>query len=342
MKQLAPIQSVDWLQINVQHPTELLWSFHLNYKVKNLDQGTRHFKLVQEISEGGRRVATVVSKPHSPLLDPRMMLIKFDNWILYSYDLAGYVNKFLTLNQLTFQNISRIDICADFQQFFNKMVPQNFINKFVRSTCIKFGKTPKFRAVGSQQGTVHVWESVKFGSNLSEISYYMYNKTKEMAEVKHKPWIAERWKNAGFDSTKNTWRLEFSIKSGAKSIINTETGETALLASLDILKKDVLNLYYNTLINHYFRFVWNDGQQKKSRMRELKLFSGEFAEYTIIDNKGLHDSTRSTKIFIRKLEEVNCELRGMSFDLALAADQLKKHMIHSRGIQAWAMHNNLS
>lgn len=340
--QLLPILSIDWLQINVKRAPDNLGSFHTFFKAKNLPLGTRHFKLVQELYTDGKRVATVVSQPHSPLLDPKMMLIKFDNWILYGKDLPTYVKQFLTLNQLTFQNISRVDVCADFQQFANRMEPQNFIHKFVRSTAIKFGKCSKFRAVGSQVGTVHVFESLKFGSNLSEISYYLYNKTKEMAEVKHKPWIAERWKKAGFNMEKDTWRLEFSIKSGAKEMLNTDTGETKLLASLNILEYPTMNLTYNILRNHYFRFVWNDGQVRKARMRELKLFAGDYSKYTIIDCEGKHDSTRATKIFIRKLEEVNQELRGKSFDLAIAAHDLKQQMIHSRGLEGWAMRNDLA
>jgi len=340
--QHVKVLSIDWLQINVKRSIYNKGSFHASFKVKNLPLGTRHFALVQELYQNERRVATVVSKPHSPLLDPLMILVKFDNWVLYGHDLPTYVKQFMTLNELTFQNISRVDICADFQEFTNKMKPQNFIHKFVRSTCIKFGKCSKFRAVGSQVGSVHVFESLKFGSNLSEISYYLYNKSKEMKEVKWKPWIAERWKKGGFDPDKDTWRLEFSIKSGAKEMLNQDTGETRLLASLEILEWKILNISYNILRHHYFRFVWNDGQKKKSRMRELNLFTGDWTKYTIIDCDGKHDATRATKIFIKKLEEVNQELRGQDFQLAIAAHDLKQQMITSRGLEGWAMRNNLA
>lgn len=340
--QLPPTLSVDWLQINVKRSIDNLDQFHPFFKAKNLPLGTRHFKLVQELYQNNKRVATIVSKPHSPLLDQKMMLIKFDNWVLYGKNLPTYVDQFLKLNQLKFQNISRIDICADFQEFYNKMEPQNFIHKFVRSTAIKFGKCSKFRAVGSQVGSVHIFESLKFGSNLSEISYYLYNKKKEMTEVKWKPWIAEKWEKAGFNMNKDTWRLEFSIKSGAKQMLNKDTGETKLLASLEILEPKLLQLSYNILRTHYFRFVWNDGQIKKSRMRELNLFKGNYSNYSIIDCDGKHDANRATKIFIKKLEEVNQELRGNNFDMAIAANDLKQLMITSRGLQSWAMRNDLA
>lgn len=340
--QIPPILSIDWLQLNVQQEIQSTGKFHGFFTVKNLPLGTRHFKLVQELYRNNKRVATVVSKPHSPLLDERMMLVKFDNWALYGTDLSAYVQEFLALNGMKFQNVSRIDICADFQEFYNMMNPGLFIKKYVRTTFLKMGKVGKFKTVGTQNATIHEWESLRFGSNLSEISYYLYNKRKEMNEVKWKPWIAERWLKAGFDPEKDTWRLEFSIKSGAKSMVNTETGESKLLATLDILKPEFLNTSYNILRHHYFRFVWNDGQKKKSRMRELKLFAGDFSKYTIVDCDGQHDSTRATKIFIKKLEEVNQELRGNNFDLAIAAADLKQQMIVSRGLQTWAMRNNLA
>lgn len=342
IKQVPPVLSIDWFQIHCIPKTAAWKTYHPFFTVKKMDFGTRHFSLIEELWQDEKRVATVCSKPYSPVLGKSMMLIKFDNWLLYGKDLATWIPWFLQLNELEFKNISRIDICADFNTFPNGMNPSNFIKKFTSATCLKMGKVNLFTARGSQEGTKHHYTGLRFGSLLSEISYYLYDKTKEMKEQTHKPWIQNLWVKSGLNINIPVYRLEFSIKSSGKVIVNTETGENRVLTSMEILKRNMLELTYNLMLNRFWKFVWNDGQVKRGRMRQLKMFPEKFAQYIIMDTEGLHDSTRSHKIFIKKLEETMTELRGKSFDLAIAASDLKVEMINSRGLQQWAQYKGFA
>lgn len=243
---------------------------------------------------------------------------------------------------MEFQNFARLDLSLDFQQFENGMNPALFIKRYLTGSILKVGKAAKFKVVGSQNDEGHVYESIRFGSLLSEISYYMYNKTKEMEQVKWKAWINDKWEKNGFDASKDVWRLEFSLKSSHKVLIDTESGETKALHSLDTLKRDNTQLAFEVLRDKYWQFVWNDGQVKKSRMRKLKLFSPCKFPFMLSETEGYQDATRSTKIFIKKLEETATELRGHDMEGVFSATHLKHKLIHQYGLQQWAHQKGFS
>jgi hypothetical protein len=341
-KIVPPVLSIDWFQIHcisLNKKDDLIW--HLFFKVKKMEYGTRHFSLVEELYSDRKRIATVTRKPCSPMLDKSMILIKFDNWILYSKNLSTWVPWFLAINALEFKNISRVDICTDFNYFPNGQEPAVFMKKFLHDTILKTGKLKKGSGHYEQNGNCKRWTGMRFGSLYSEISYYLYDKTLEMKEKTFKPWIHKLWVKSGLDINLPIYRLEFTVKSSGKIICNTDSGEVKMLNSMDILKRHMSEVTYNVLLNRFWQFVWNDGQVKKGRMRRLRLFPEKFAQYSLIESEGLHDSTRSTKIFIKMLEQTNTELRGRSFDLAIAAHDLKVEMIVSRGLQQWATYKNL-
>lgn len=237
---------------------------------------------------------------------------------------------------MEFQNFARLDLCLDFQEFDNKMAPELFIKRYLCGSVLKMGKASKFKVVGTQSDSQHIFESLRFGSLFSEISYYLYNKTKEMEQVHWKPWINNTWEKNKFDKHKDVWRLEFSVKSGNKILLDKSTGESKIIHSLESLLKDNMEIIYTTLREKYWQFKWNDGQVKKNRMRSLKLFKNSDYNFQISELEGTKDATRSTKIFIKKLEETATELRGSDIEGTFAATMLRDKMITDFGLQGWA------
>lgn len=207
---------------------------------------------------------------------------------------------------------------------------------------LKMGKTAKFKTVGTQTQNKHEFESLRFGSLLSELSYYMYNKTKEMEQVKWKPWINETWDRNGFDKNKPVWRLEFSLKSGNKAVIDTLSGDIKMIHSMETLRRENQLILFNVLRDKYWQFVWNDGQCKKGRMRRLKLFSSGSANFQLAEMAGNKDASRSTKIFIKKMEETATELRGHDIEGVFAANYLKSKLITGHGLELWAMKKGIA
>lgn len=338
----APVLNVDYLDCHVIFSTPKEPLYPSNFKVKTLPHGTRHFSIIEEIWWDNNRIATIRRVPYSVLLPAELVLVKFDNWILYRYNVFEYAQRFFQLCGMEFKNFARLDLSLDFQEFENGMNPSLFIKRYLSGSVLKMGKASKFKVVGTQHPNKHDYESIRFGSMLSEISYYMYNKRKEMEEVKWKAWIEQTWQKNGFDPEKDVWRLEFSLKSGNKMVMDAETQEVQLIHSLDTLKRDNQKLIFEVLREKYWQFVWNDGQQKKNRMRKLKLFKPSEFNHQLCELEGSKDATRSTKIFITKLEETATELRGGDMESVFAAQLLKQKMITEYGLQTWAHQKGLS
>jgi len=338
---IPPILNYDWIQVNASIDCTLTFKYHSFYVIKLQPFSTRHFKIVEEIYRNNKRIATVTRQPLSDIIPPNTVLIKFDNWVLYSFNMFDYTKEFLSLNNLIFHNISRLDVCADFTRFANDMEPSNFIKNYLYEKYLRLGRTTAGTSYFRQQKTKINFNSLKFGSNLSDVSTYLYNKTLEMTTQKWKPWIAKKWQEAGIDKNIDVWRLEISLKSSAKALTDFETGETQHLNDINILKPEFLPTLFETFREKYFSFVVQDGQQKKSRMKKLHLFSKRFSNFTIIENQSLISANRSDKIFIKKLEQVNQELRGQNFNFNIDIDSLKSQYISICGLENWAEFKNL-
>lgn len=150
---------------------------------------------------------------------------------------------------------------------------------------------------------------IAFGSRSSSVCSYMYNKTKELREVKDKPYIRQLWKLNGIDDSRDVWRVEISIKSDAKTLLHTETGELFTL-NTDMLKlqTDIESLFY-IYAAKYFDFRVNDLTKNKSRMRSVPIFERMPTVTTRPIRLTLRqDVTKSDKIFLRKLVNIENEI----------------------------------
>lgn len=150
---------------------------------------------------------------------------------------------------------------------------------------------------------------IAFGSRSSSVCSYMYNKTKELREVKEKPYIRQLWNLNGIDDARDVWRVEISIKSDAKTLLKTETGELFTL-NTDMLKlqTDIESLFY-IYAAKYFDFKINDLTQNKTRMQSVPIFERMPTITTRPVRLTLRqDSTRSDKIFLRKLVNIESEI----------------------------------
>lgn len=342
MTKPAPVLHLDWLQMSIKWYNKSEAKYHEMFHVKRLDFSTRHFKKIEEIYILKRRIATVTSEPCSEILDKSLMIVKFDNWLLYDNRFRKTIEEFLQLNKLEFISFSRVDFCADFNEFDNGMKPCNFIKKYIYRKVLRRGKSPNIAYHFSQGKKEHISKGLKFGSNLSDVTAYIYNKTLEMSTVKWKPYIWLSWIKGGLDVKQDVWRVEFSMKAGAQLIVSKETGKVDLFLSLDLIEDVYMRACFFQLYERFFTFVWNDGQVRKDRMRVVKLF--DFLSYRsiLVNAMSTRDATRSTKIFIKKLHEYNNEMRGSDFHGSIYRDELKRELIEASHLQTWAMKKGLN
>jgi hypothetical protein len=333
----APLLHLDWLQMQVKWYNKSEAVFAPYFTVKKLSFGTRHFKCIQEIYIKKKRIATMTSEPCSEILDKELIIVKFDNWLLYDVTFRKRVTDFLIDNKLIFISFSRVDFCADFNLFDNGLLPEKFIKKYIYRKCLRLGRTPHVSHNFKQGKKEHIEKGLKFGSNLSEVTAYIYNKTLEMETIKWKPYLFMSWKKGGLDVEKNVWRVEFSMKSGGVLKCNTETGEIDLFLSLNLMQEAYIQKCFYKLYEKYFTFVWNDGQVRKDRMRKIKLFKYIYSPEILVAAEATSDADRSKKIFIKKLHEINNEMRGRDFFMNVYMQKFEEDIIHDSHLQTWAM-----
>lgn len=229
---------IDWLTLRILYKDNILTPSP-KYGINLMPYSTRTFKRVIEITDIELKevVATITDSPISPAINENLILIKFHNKLLYRPDLKEYIENFCKENNFKILGISRIDIATDFTSFANNLDPETFIKRFLKGHYIKKGRgnfkfagkakeynQTEIQAIGKYGKTIN-HEYLRFGSADNGLKYYLYNKSKELQQVKEKPYIRERWKDFGHDEKKDVWRLEFSISSSKINFIETTDGK---------------------------------------------------------------------------------------------------------------------
>lgn len=117
-----------------------------------------------------------------------------------------------------------------------------------------------------------VFDSIRWGSRSSGVSVYLYNKSKELREVKDKPWIRAAWKKEELSSKLDVWRVEISITSQGLGLKSLADGMFHTLFVDDIAKPEYLQEIFLTFASHYFKFFRTDPKAKRKRdLKEVQL-----------------------------------------------------------------------
>ena len=172
-----------------------------------------------------------------------------------------------------------------------------------------------------------------------------------MVEKKRKPWIEQRWMEAGlvnlwrcdewerlnekeqqryidmgYTDTRliecPVWRFELSIKAHGKDLLNKSTGE-CLQLSLSWLndQESVANLFYY-YAGKYFDFRINEGVERLRDYTPMKLFENqdvtEFTPKRIVYGK---DTGRTEKIVMNTIRKYRTTFCDLSKEIADALDR---------------------
>ncbi len=318
---------IDWLSISAKSK-----EFRFNkIKVIRLSFGTSVFKNIDELFYQGKRVATVTSKPYSSVINEDLIIIKFDNWLLYDARFIEIYGIILYETGGKDEKISRIDLCKDFNYFANGKHPENFIKDFVSGNVRKLTKS-KFSLWGETKDRLN-YDYLNIGRKGSPVNVYLYNKSKELRQVKFKSWIADQWIKSKLNVNKDVFRLEISVKKSDIGLIVKDTGEEFIFDIRHIfIEEDLLQLY-KLLLYKFFRFKILTGQKNISREKDFIFFGDENPEFIQWDIINPITTNRSDKIFLKKIENLYSELRLDDLELFKSLEQLKnvfmkkKHLI---------------
>lgn len=116
-------------------------------------------------------------------------------------------------------------------------------------------------------------DALTWGKTGRAIQVQMYNKTKELREVKMKKWIVDTWKAAGLDISRDVWRVEIRIQLQGKQLINCETGEPFSLSLVDLLTQEQVTEIFRSYADKYFKFYHDEGKVKIQNSTPVQLFS---------------------------------------------------------------------
>lgn len=214
------------------------------------------------------------------------------NRYCYNKQVIDFVRNFLTNNDYLFQRISRIDLCLDFEKFDSGDDPYKFLRRYMQGKYAKINQS-LIHAHGKDVWCGRDWQSLSWGKSGSPVSTKLYNKTKELQEVKDKPYIRQAWFEAGLvddpqhlTKTKKNgttyspqiWRVEFSIHSPVKNWVAIEKDGNAkkylsLRNDLDAYDTDAKRLtMFASLAAHYFHFKYYEDGVTKYKCRDKELF----------------------------------------------------------------------
>lgn len=294
---------------------DLLGAYPWKYKLA--EYGTRQFSRLHFVAmpnpEGGwDDFAEVQSHPHSGILYRQSVIVRFVNRALYLPDFWELAFRFLSDNKFVFKGISRIDVCADFNDFAT-MSPIALIEGFAAK---------KFRHIGRGVGALYFDHGVKngdygvhytglsFGTHSSDAHVYLYNKSFELLTQGDKPWIRDTWAAIGLDQT-SVWRLEVSIKSKGTHFKCKQTGKRIDLVPQNVSDGEELHKIYMTFANKMFSFVKNrKGITNITREPRLQLFDLSTFIYQRAPIRNVSAGNKMQRMIIKALYQLGDLYRG--------------------------------
>lgn len=327
---MKSVLSIDWLSYFGEFSPSCVLS---PLKLRMCDYGTKVFRSRADVLCGERVVGTIAFAPRSSILDDKLAVFKFENSVLYEADFCDLRKQIIHCLRLNIKGINRLDLALDFNYLQNGMNGHVFIKQFLSAKYLHNGRG-KFSVQGSQKFE-NDFEYLRLGSKTSPVVAYLYNKSKELQDVKLKPYIVERWKQAGLNTDVSVWRLEFSMGSDFFSMVDKDSGAFPLTKDCKFDDIDELKILYQSLINRYFEFRLNNGTQNKSRMPKVDLvvLSDVFGSYSRITAN--RQSGRRERMFLHYLHKYSERIGFNSLNAGFELEYVKSEFIKKTGLESY-------
>lgn len=290
-KQPRTAYAIDWLQLTCIVPQGLqpAWDSAVspqndavgNHRLYVLREGAyyiRGYEFQREVWWNGFLVAHIACTPRNEHIPLDYGAIKMENACLYVADWYFIMTDILATLRWQPKHISRLDLCADFNYFIGGLLPSTFLRKYVcknGASYIRIGSN-KFCLYGVKDMRSTSFDSIRWGSRQNGVSVYMYNKTKELVEVKNKPHIRALWKQCQLSSKLDVWRVEISITSQGLGLKNITDNMFHTLFVDDLQTSQAIQQYFKVYAAKYFRFLRTDKSAKRKRdLKEVPLLNVE-------------------------------------------------------------------
>lgn len=284
------IVNVDWLQVYCRQRDVFVSvdSGPIRTQIKE-EYLTALYSCKMDIAfmENGKKIpyAELLFKPRVSTIPQNSCHLRILNEQLYTNTWFQKYCMLLASLPIEFRSITRLDICCDFNKFYGGLSPKLMIKKYLDGDFLKIGINRGYMSFADMGYTIPNGATklpngfTKKTPNINAITWgskgyvqtQLYNKSRELRDVKFKPWIYEAWQRAGIDK-EDVWRLEFRIQGAGKECQLLDTGDLFQLGVSDIMD---VSRYYEVFYQYYlryFRFVKADYHRKKQQMTPIKFF----------------------------------------------------------------------
>ena len=254
--------NLDWLEIYAlepyTQPHDADYFKEHGYKVKVRAYGTPQYQEMFTLYADGQELFEIRRNPYSikeqgGIFPRNACHIRLCNRTCYEIDPVNHLRAFLLTHDYTYKSISRIDIALDFNEFDNGMKPENFIMKYMRGKIAKINQS-NVSAHGTDEWSRRVFNSLKWGSPSSPVSTKLYNKTLELKQGQDKPYIRQAWETAGLDTSRDVWRVEFSLQAQMQTLKSLKSGEMFKKSIIHYDSRERLLKQFYILAAKYFDF----------------------------------------------------------------------------------------
>lgn len=317
---------LDWLQIYV-----FLHKNPSNYESKEIKVEVGDFPTKQFLSRARifLRVqgallpfCELLFNPRTSVLPRCAGMLKVENARLYESNLMPRLSFVMSNLDIEYRSLSRVDVFYDCNRFHGGKSPRQFVQDYVSRKVLKIGINKGFlnfanlgytvangarkMPAGFKVGTP-VWTGVTWGSR-DYVQTQIYDKSRELREVKYKPHIVDAWQAAGLDPS-NVWRCEMRIAGKGQGITLVETGDLFALGAYEVANNERVRELFQTYADRHLRFVFKDYHTKRQQMRPVRLFCQLSENEVTIKPKIRQTQTHSlrtvnlVKKFLCRLEE---------------------------------------
>ena len=296
--------NLDWLEVHAMEPPadphDANYFRRAGLTVVERDYGTRVYREMFTVNDTrGNPFVEVRRNPYSTgyggVHAVEECHLRLVNAACYFDDAAARLQQFMDAYHYTFNRISRVDICMDFERFDEGDDPAAFLARYLRQVYSKINQG-NITAHGADRWNGQLWNSVSWGSPTSAIGTKFYNKTQELYDqatgTYRKPHIRYAWLKCGLIDdfhkvlkkrddgwyTPQIWRVEFSIRSSVKKwfaieLNGKEKHYQSIRNTLDMYDcREKLLTLFASLQQHYFHFKHYEKGQRKDRCRDKVLF----------------------------------------------------------------------
>lgn len=365
--------NIDWLEVYVVEPFDLDAGYFLRqgYKVRERAYGTPMYEQMFVVLNGKDPLVEVRRVPYSKkseggIFEDHSVHLRLPNAQCYRQHPVEFLQAFIKLHKYHYISTTRIDFCLDFNSFDYNRDVATFIRKYMAGRYFKMNQS-RLQAHGVDCWPFREYWSLKWGSPESALTTKLYDKTLELTTAGHdKPYIWDAWRDAGLDTQREVYRVEFSIK-GAElkrlrkeqiervEYVDTNTGAISwkrernerfvVLDFNNYPTRDACLFTFMALADKYFDFreatnTANGNPQRRDRCPKVTLFatSAEQRGYRPDrfvtkpqPNKTLLALTKRLILMAQDTEHYTEDFRDKCFDIA--AQLMREYRMKEHGCE---------